>query len=259
MSIKLPYYLQNFGYGTINGSINNSVTSMTMNNGHNFPLITTDYFKLIIWDTITYPNPADDPNLEIVTANYSGSLNVYTIDRGEENTLAVMHASGSACAMTITAGLVGALIYGNASNCLFQYSGVVDKPTGGGEVINNSLTPTNPTGAYRYLVVTGQNSGGHFDVWTSKFIKIPSISTVTVWTRIWIRTGSGDSASLKVNIGGASNTITGTAGQTTPEWKSFTIDVSGLTDGTTYDVTAGLSDSNNTVNAYCANIMGFGS
>ncbi len=61
---------------------------------------------MIIWDSVTYPNPADDPNLEIVTANYSGSLNVYTISRAQENTVAVSHSSGASCAMTITAGVI---------------------------------------------------------------------------------------------------------------------------------------------------------
>lgn len=104
------YYVQNFGFGTLAIGINNSVTSITMNSGHNFNLNTSYFFKLIIWDAITYPNPADDPNLEVVTANYSGTLNEYTITRAEENTTAVAHASGAACAMTITAGLFGNFI-----------------------------------------------------------------------------------------------------------------------------------------------------
>lgn len=104
--MSVPFYTKNFGYGTIASGINNAVTSMTMNNGHNFPLVTTSLFRLIIWDSLTYPNPADDPNLEIVTANYSGSLNVYTIIRAQESTVAVAHSSGASCAMTITAGVI---------------------------------------------------------------------------------------------------------------------------------------------------------
>lgn len=98
-------FVQNFGYGTLASGITNVSTSMTMNSGHNFNIDTSESFVLIIWDSVTYPNPADDPNLEIVEATYSGTLNIYNITRAHENTTAVAHAAGSGCAMTITAGI----------------------------------------------------------------------------------------------------------------------------------------------------------
>lgn len=127
--MSLEYYVQNFGFGTLATGINNSVTSITVNSGNNFNLNSAYSFKLIIWDAVTYPNPADDPNLEIVTANYSGTLNQYTITRGEEGTSAVAHASGSACAMTITAGLFGNFI-GSHGLAIFMSSGSFIVPEG---------------------------------------------------------------------------------------------------------------------------------
>lgn len=146
------------------------------------------------------------------------------------------------------------------SNILFQYSGNVDSQgTDSGEVANSSLIPNGVTGTYRFFQVKGQLGGDYYTIWTNKFIKIFGISTVTVWCRIWVRTATTRTASFKLDIGGISNTVNGSLNATVPEWKSFTIDVSGLTNGTTYDVTAGLQEITNTVDAYCSNIIGFGS
>lgn len=143
----------------------------------------------------------------------------------------------------------------NTSNVLFQYSGQVDQ-TGSatGEFVGSLLTPNGQTGNYRFLQ---SNGNAYVQIWSAKFTKISGISTVTVWTRIWQRTIG--TANLKVDIGGANGSVNGTALQTTPEWKSFTIDVSGLVNGTTYDVAASLEDSASVQTAYCSNIMGFGS
>lgn len=149
---------------------------------------------------------------------------------------------------------------GSVSNVLFQYAGQVDaQGIDFGEVTNSSLVPNGATGTYRYLQAKGQNGGGYYTIWTAKFIKISGISTVTVWVRMWVRTTGGKQAVFKLDIGGANSNVSGTSNQITPEWKSFTIDVSGLLNGTTYDVTAGLQENSNTVDVYCSNIMGFGS
>lgn len=98
------YYRKNFGFGKLQSNISIGDSSMVMQNGHNFPVDNTQYFKLIIWDQLTYPNPANDPNLEIVTAHYLSS-NVYGITRAEEGTTAVSHSAGDSCSLTLTAGL----------------------------------------------------------------------------------------------------------------------------------------------------------
>ncbi len=138
------YFKKNFGYGSLASLLTAGASSLTVNSGHNFSITTTDKFKLIIWDAATYPNPADDPNLEIVTANYSGTLNVYTITRAEESTTAVSHAAGSSCAMTITAGLINDEIKGFASyDNAFTY-GTVYKASSDGIVVASVIANDTP-------------------------------------------------------------------------------------------------------------------
>lgn len=99
-------YKQNFGYGELGSALGTGIYTMTMAVGHNFPTDPSKLFKVLIWDKTTYPEPADDPAKEIVTAYYSGTANVYVITRGDEGTTESSHASGDACAMTITAALM---------------------------------------------------------------------------------------------------------------------------------------------------------
>ena len=60
-------------------------------------------FLATMWDKITYPDPCDDPNAEIVKAT-GVSGNTLTIERGQENTTGKAHANGQAVEMLITAG-----------------------------------------------------------------------------------------------------------------------------------------------------------
>lgn len=145
------------------------------------------------------------------------------------------------------------------SNVLFQYVGQVDQQgASAGEVVGTTLVPNAATGNYRFLQY---NPGGTYaQIWSSKFIKIAGVSTVTVYARIWQRRALGSICNIKVDIGGANGNVSGTASQVTPEWKSFTIDVSGLSNGTAYDVTAYLKEPNsNSEILYCSDIIGFGS
>ena len=66
----------------------------------------------------------------------------------------------------------------------------------------------------------------------------------------------GNSAVVKVDIGGQSNSVTGTPNQITPEWKSFDIDVSSLTNETVYDVNIQLGANGITRNGYLDSIIG---
>lgn len=145
----------------------------------------------------------------------------------------------------------------NTSNVLFQYSGNVDSQgASAGEVTGTTLVPSGATGNYRFL----QSAlAAYTTVYTTKFIKIAGISTVTVYGRVWSRTGAGSQASLKVDIGGQNNLASGTIGQHTPEWVTFTVDVSGLSNGTAYDVTCSIEDIGATGTVYVSNIVGFGS
>ncbi len=56
-----------------------------------------------MWDNVTYPDPCDDPDAEIVkVTGISG--NTLTIERGQESTVAKAHANGQAVQNLITAG-----------------------------------------------------------------------------------------------------------------------------------------------------------
>lgn len=144
------------------------------------------------------------------------------------------------------------------SNVLFQYSAICDVTlgTGVGEFVGSSLVPTTG-GTYRFI--ESKNASGNFTlVWKTKFIKTSGISTVTIYGQIW--QASAASATLKVDIGGVNNNVTGTSSQTTPEWKTFTIDVSSLSNGTTYDVSVyNGSSGGGTISSYLGTLIAFGS
>jgi|GEM_PF-6275432 len=76
-----------------------------------------------------------------------------------------------------------------------------------------------------------------------KWTKISTVSTVTIHAKIWQNNNTGDAddkANLKVDIGGQSGNVSGSEDRVTPEYVTFTIDVSGLSNGTNYDVTIQL-------------------
>lgn len=73
---------------TLNGSINNSVTSVLVTNGA--PFSQTGTFRVIV-----------DSEIMIVTAN---SGNTFTVQRGQEGTAAASHNSGAVITQIVTAG-----------------------------------------------------------------------------------------------------------------------------------------------------------
>lgn len=100
----MSYTVKNFASGSLASNLLAGATSLTVVSTHNLP--TSGVFILVIWDMDNYPNPADDPNTEIVEAQYSGTPNVYSIIRAQENTLDVLHPSGSEVALHLTAGVL---------------------------------------------------------------------------------------------------------------------------------------------------------
>lgn len=143
---------------------------------------------------------------------------------------------------------------GGPSNTLFQYAGSIDQHgTNNGEISPTSLTAASTVSNYRFLCVSG---GSYVQIWSTKFLKIASINTVTIYARIWSNINT-DIPDIKIDIGGQNNH--GTSSGNVPAWITFTIDVSSLTNGTAYDVKASLKETTNSDLSYCANIMGFGS
>jgi hypothetical protein len=136
----------------------------------------------------------------------------------------------------------------NLSNVVFEYTGVVD--TGGGAEV---IATTQNAGAsqstcYRYLYKTGAGFG---TVFYSKFKKVAGMTTITVWARLWNLGVNG--SVFRCTIGTVNGTILTVVGA--PAWVSVGIGISGLTNGTTYDVVGELNASASNP-AYCGNIIG---
>jgi len=83
--------------------------NITATTGANFP--STFPYRLTIWDEVTYIDPTDDSNMEIVECT-GRTVDALTISRGKESTGDVEHANGSRVAMLITAGMFNAATYG---------------------------------------------------------------------------------------------------------------------------------------------------
>jgi hypothetical protein len=147
------------------------------------------------------------------------------------------------------------------SNVLFQLNAnVSNQGTSLGRVRGTTLVPNAQAGQYDFIQGVSHTAGDLTTVWATKWIKIPGISTITVYAQIWIQTASGSPAvTIKVDVGGANSSVTGTTGQLTPEWKSLSIDVSGLSNGTTYDVSVIMSGNVNAIQYYLGNLISFGS
>ena len=192
------------------------------------------------------------------------TLKIGTMHNGDifydNGTVVSRLVAGTTGLVLLTQGTNAAPQWGNvsvSSNFLFSYNGAVQGSTT--EYSGSVLTSAGVTGNYRYLQSTGTS---YVTVWTTKLVKLPGLKTATIWTRIWNNNNSANrTANLLVDIGGQNSNVSGTNGQGSPEWNSFTIDISSLASGTTCDVkaqlkllTAGGGDV-----VYCSDIVGFGS
>lgn len=97
-----PFLRTNFAEGRIAKDIGESDTILTVQEGHTLPT-TNGAFRLTMYNSI-YTQPSKDPKLEIVTASFSGTPNVYNIERAQETTSAYPHTAGDKLAMFYTAG-----------------------------------------------------------------------------------------------------------------------------------------------------------
>ena len=104
----MAYTSKNFARGSLASVLSAGATQLIVSTTHTLPELGT--FVLVIWDAVIYPNPADDPNTEIVEAQYSGTPNVFDIVRGKEDTVDVEHAAGSEVALHFTAGMLNTLL-----------------------------------------------------------------------------------------------------------------------------------------------------
>jgi hypothetical protein len=84
-------------------SISSSDLVLTVTNASVFP--TSGNFIVTVWDKTNYPDPGDDPNMEIIKVT-EVSGNTFTIIRAQELTSALSHNNSSAVEMLITAGQI---------------------------------------------------------------------------------------------------------------------------------------------------------
>lgn len=141
----------------------------------------------------------------------------------------------------------------NTSNVLFQYEAATEEAGGAnGEVLAASnIINTATNSSYRYL---RSNDTSAHTVWRTKWIKVAGVSTITIYVQHWVSANTG---TVTINVGGQTGSATETA--TTPQWKTFTINVSGLVNGTTYDVLYQLSNNDGGVRSYGGTMIAFGS
>jgi hypothetical protein len=92
------------GYGS-------SATSITLQSGQGAKLPAAP-FNLIWWNSTDYPNPANDPNVEIIRVT-NVVTDTLTITRAQEGTSAANHNTGGktySLVLGITAGLIAAIV-----------------------------------------------------------------------------------------------------------------------------------------------------
>jgi len=154
----------------------------------------------------------------------------------------------------------------NTSNVVFCFGlgGGSHVANTNGIIVNDSILAANTEIMCGYWAVQGTT---YKTIITSKFKKIAGISTVTVWCNIWRKEESTAEnpyqANCQVTIGSASGNVSGSilpyATPPVAEWQTFDIDVSGLTNGTTYDVTIQLKSVTGNVVVCLGSIIGIAS
>lgn len=99
-----------------------------------------------------------------------------------------------------------------------------------------SSTPAVTSAVNNFYIRRGDNGQSFSNVIPSfKWTKTGGVTSVACILRAWA--DSAHNFSMQVVIGSASNSLAVSATQNTPSWRTaFSVDVSGLVDGTTYDV-----------------------
>lgn len=96
--------VENYSSGFLSAGIGTTDTTISITPGNSLPT-GTGIFTAILWNSIAYTAPSQDPNAEIVWGQYA-SANTYTIQRGMEGTVAVAHGIGALVGLYITAGVL---------------------------------------------------------------------------------------------------------------------------------------------------------
>lgn len=246
------------GYGTPEGVVTAGIGSMYMrlDGGAN----TSVYIKESGTGNTGW---VANVNLTVPISLANGGTGASLSDPGADRILFWDDSGGAIDWLTAGSGLTisGTTISANdginTSNVLFQYQASTDIGNSAltGEIQATSLNAPSTTSSYRYL-----RHGGDLTkttVLSTKWKKIAGVSTITVYLQGWM-SDAGHNATITVNVGSATNN-TGSFSDSTPVWKNFTIDVSGLSNDTVYDVTYQITVSNAGVRGYIGSLVAFGS
>ena len=108
------FVVKNNAESTIASDLAQAATTLgvTTGEGSNFP--STFPFLITLWDESTYPDPSDDPGMEVVKCT-GRSTDTLTIARAQEGTADVAHSVGERIAMLMTAGILNDATYGVAT------------------------------------------------------------------------------------------------------------------------------------------------
>jgi len=93
---------KNYARGTLSADITAAVIQIILNSGQTLPIDSGTY-PVVVWDHLTYPDPANDINLEIMIASYAGVANTFNVVRAQEGSSAVAHSMGDRVALHYTA------------------------------------------------------------------------------------------------------------------------------------------------------------
>lgn len=124
------------------------------------------------------------------------------------------------------------------SNVIYTWTGAVDPSISIGYVSSTSNIATAASNTYVYQMV-GQSISSSITVLRSKWTKIAGVSTLTVYANLWKRT-SGQDMKCQIDVGSISGSSAAVSATAPSNWVTWTLTVSTLTNGTTYDLTVGL-------------------
>ncbi len=98
----------NFGKVTVSIGYDASATSIVLSSGHGAELPSTFDYNLVWWNDTDYPDPADDPSVEIVRVT-NRSTDTLTVTRAQEGTSATTKNTGGKTykmALSITSKMI---------------------------------------------------------------------------------------------------------------------------------------------------------
>lgn len=153
------FEIKNNAKGTVaDDPLATGATTLNLNSGEGAKFPSSGVFVITIWDANVYPNPGDDPNMEIVWCT-SRTDDTLTIVRAKESTSDVEHAVNSNVEMLVTSGYFKDPTYGLINNIT---SGIFSTETPAGTIngVNKVFTITSANLLSLHLNGLYQTGGG---------------------------------------------------------------------------------------------------